>query len=171
MGHDPFDPQASARTEDLTGRAGLDEDLLGVHVPLPALPDPAVGTVRLDYTHFSVLMRPDRRVAAVSGVGIDGAKLLDLDRSGIDWRLDPRLPADQQIGDDVYANNDLDRGHLTRRADAVWGDTSTEAQLGNSDTFHFTNAAPKPRSSTKASCCGRAWRTTSWTTPPPTTGA
>jgi endonuclease G len=44
-------------------------------------------------------------------VAIDGAELFDLDRARIPWRLDPRLPADQQIGDTLYAHNDLDRGH------------------------------------------------------------
>jgi endonuclease G, mitochondrial len=140
---DPGSPATPVVVEDLSGRAGLDELLLGIEVPLPQLSDPEIATVRLDYTHFSVLMRPDRRLAAVSGVGIDGARLVDLDRAGIDWRFDPRIPAGHQVGDPVYAGNDLDRGHLTRRADAVWGDTAAEAQLGNSDTFHFTNAAPQ----------------------------
>jgi DNA/RNA endonuclease G (NUC1) len=62
--------------------------------------------VRLDYTHFTVLMRPDRRLAAVTGVGIDGARLYDLDPSGIDWRLDPRLPAGAQVGEELYADNE-----------------------------------------------------------------
>jgi endonuclease G len=143
MEPDPGSPAAPAALEDLSGRAGLDQMLLGIEIPLPQVSDPAIATLRLDYTHFSVLMRPDRRLAAVSGVGIDGAKLFDLARAGIDWRTDPRLPADQQVGDPVYAHNDLDRGHLTRRADAVWGDTEAEAQQGNSDTFHFPNAAPQ----------------------------
>lgn len=129
--------------EDLAGRVGLDAGLLGVEVPLPALADPGVPTVRLDYTHFSVLMRPDRRLAAVVGCGIDGARLVDLDREGIDWRLDPRLPADDQTGEEVYADNDLDRGHLVRRASVVWGDSTAEADLANRDTFYFTNAAPQ----------------------------
>src|SRR5688572_19174053 len=57
-------------------------------------------------------MRLDKRLAAVTGVGIDGAKLMDLDRAGINWRLDPRLREDQQTGERVYARNDIDRGHL-----------------------------------------------------------
>ncbi|MPQ97040.1 DNA/RNA non-specific endonuclease [Modestobacter sp. I12A-02628] len=134
-----------AQREDLSGRSGLDERFLGVPVPLPG-PVESVPTVRLEYTHFSVLLRTDRRLAAVTGVAVDGALLQDLDRSGIDWRLDPRLPADQQTGEDVYARNDLDRGHLVRRADAVWGSTTAEAQQGNRDTFHYTNAAPQAAS-------------------------
>lgn len=126
---------------DYAGREGFDEKFLGVSVPLPGLA--GVETVLLPYTHFSVLMRLDKRLAAVTGVGIDGEKLIDLDRAGIVWRLDPRLREDQQTGERVYARNDVDRGHLVRRASAVWGDTVAEAQLANEDTFHYTNAAPQ----------------------------
>lgn len=111
----------AAKIQDLVSRRGFDDDFLGEHVPLPALP--GVETVLLPYTHFSVLMRLDKRLAAVTGLGIDGAKLMDLDRDGINWRLDPRLDEDQQTGERVYARNDIDRGHLVRRASAVWGDT------------------------------------------------
>jgi DNA/RNA endonuclease G (NUC1) len=86
----------TARAEDLSERTGFDEQFLGRHVPIPSLGD--VKTVLLPYTHFSVLMRLDKRLAAVTALGIDGEKLMDLDRSGIDWRLDPRLPEDQQTG-------------------------------------------------------------------------
>jgi endonuclease G len=68
---------------------------------------------------------------------------MDLDRDGIRCRLDPRLAADQKTGERVYARNDIDRGHLVRRASAVWGDTVAEAQLASEDTFHYTNAAPQ----------------------------
>ena len=88
-------------------------------------------------------MRPDKRLAAVTGLGIDGGKLMDLGRSGIPWKLDPRLPEDQQTGARVYAGSDIDRGHLVRRASAVWGDTHAEAAQANEDTFHYTNAAPQ----------------------------
>jgi DNA/RNA endonuclease G (NUC1) len=131
----------TARVEDLSDRTGFDEQFLGRRVPMPTLDD--VTTVLLPYTHFSILMRPDKRLAAVAALGIDGEKLKDLDRSGIDWRLDPRLPEDQQTGERVYARNDIDRGHLVRRASAVWGNTVVEAAQANEDTFHYTNAAPQ----------------------------
>ncbi|WP_104182275.1 DNA/RNA non-specific endonuclease [Arthrobacter sp. B0490] len=136
-------PAAAAATafEDLSDREGFDEEFLGRRVSIPSLDD--VETVLLPYTHLSVLMRLNKRLAAVSALGIDGAKLMDLDRSGIAWRLDPRLTEEQQTGERVYANNDIDRGHLTRRASAVWGDTRAEAAQANEDTFHYTNAAPQ----------------------------
>lgn len=131
----------TATAEALAGRSGYDKDFLGVPVPIPALA--GAGTVLLPYTHFSVLMRLDKRLAAVTALGIDGDKLMDLDRSGINWRLDPRLDEDQQTGERVYARNDIDRGHLVRRASAVWGDSRAEAAQANEDTFHYTNAAPQ----------------------------
>lgn len=134
-------PIVTASAKDFAGRKGFDTDFLGVPVPLPGLV--GVETAVLPYTHFSVLMRLDKRLAAVTAVGIDGSKLRDLDRAGISWRLDPRLAADLQTGERVYARNDIDRGHLVRRASAVWGDTVAEAELANEDTFHYTNAAPQ----------------------------
>ena len=127
--------------EDLSDREGFDENFLVRRVPIPVLDD--TETVLLPYTHFSILMRPDKRLAAVTALGINGENLVDLDRSGIKWRLDPRLTEDQQTGERVYARNDIDRGHLTRRASAVWGDTQAEAAQANEDTFHYTNAAPQ----------------------------
>ncbi|RDV12933.1 DNA/RNA non-specific endonuclease [Arthrobacter sp. RT-1] len=131
----------SATANDYSDRRGFDADFLGVTVPMPGLKN--VESVLLPYTHFSVLMRPDKRLAAVTGLGIDGSKLRDLGRSGITWRMDPRLSEDQQTGERVYARNDIDRGHLVRRASAVWGDTLAEAARANQDTFHYTNAAPQ----------------------------
>lgn len=88
-------------------------------------------------------MRTDKRLAAVAALGIDGTRLFELDRSGIDWRLDPRLSDDMQTGERLYARNDIDRGHLARRASAVWGETRAEAAQANMDTFFYTNAAPQ----------------------------
>ncbi len=153
----------------LASREGFNERFLGVPVPVPALP--GVETVLLPYTHFSVLMRPDKRLAAIRAPVIDAAKLMDLDRSGIQWRLDPRLPEDQQTGERVYARNDIDRGHLVRRASAVWGDTRVEAVSANEDTFHYMNAARRPRSSTRAWSSGWVWSRTCSRTPRSTGGA
>ncbi len=50
------------------------------------------------------------------------------------------IPEGAQAGDELYANNDFDRGHLVRREDPNWGPT---AGVANRDTFHFTNCAPQ----------------------------
>ena len=88
-----------------------------------------------------MLLDPVRRLAATTAVNIDGADLRDLDRVDA-WHLDPRVPADRQTGEEVYAHNDLDRGHLVRRRDPVWGPPEV-AQSANEQTFVYTNAAPQ----------------------------
>lgn len=124
---------------------GFDSGFLDLSEPLtiPASADPtAKARLRtLDYTHFSVLLDPDRRLAAATAVDIDGAALLDLGR-GDDWHLDDRVPVEEQAGPELYARNDLDRGHLVRRRDPVWGPVEI-ARQANVDTFCYTNAAPQ----------------------------
>jgi endonuclease G len=119
---------------------GYDHTFLPVTVPLPH-PTDGRAVRELPYVHFTVLLDPARRLAAATGVNIDGAALLDLGRSD-DWHLDPRVPASEQAGAELYARNDLDRGHLVRRRDPVWGEPSVAA-AANEATFVFTNAAPQ----------------------------
>jgi len=120
--------------------SGYDPHFLELPVALPG--PTAARTLRLlTYTHFSVLLDPVRRLALATGVNIDGDRLLDLER-GDDWHLDARVLDSEQVGPELYARNDLDRGHLVRRRDPVWGDRAT-AQRANDDTFVFTNAAPQ----------------------------
>ncbi len=113
---------------------------LGTPLALPGTPA-GVETVTLPFTHFTVVLAPERRLAIVTAANVDGASLLEIDR-GDDWHLDPRVPAQAQTGPEVYARNDLDRGHLTRRRDPVWGDRAV-AERANVDTFSYVNAAPQ----------------------------
>lgn len=46
------------------------------------------------------------------------------------------------MGDALYADNPVDRGHIARRADLTWGDEA-EAKQANSDSFYFTNISPQ----------------------------
>ncbi len=95
----------------------------------------------LDYTHFSVVMNGARRMPFYSICNIDGTQSRNIPR-GDDWRSDPRISADFQCGNDIYRNNDLDRGHMTRRLDPVWGSLDI-ASRANNETFYFTNACPQ----------------------------
>ncbi|MGR9207474.1 DNA/RNA non-specific endonuclease (plasmid) [Rhizobium leguminosarum] len=98
-----------------------------------------------DYTHFSIAMHADRRLALWTAVNIDGAQLKSTKSPA--WRRDDRLPANEQTLAEIYGKVpgkaiQIDRGHLVRRLDPVWGDQEVADRAGN-DTFHYTNAAPQ----------------------------
>ncbi|WP_342512142.1 DNA/RNA non-specific endonuclease [Sporosarcina sp. FSL K6-1522] len=97
------------------------------------------GSNVLHYTHFSIVMSKSRRLAYYTVVNIDGNQLMKIGRND-KWYLDSRIETEYQCGPELYANNSLDRGHLVRRRDPVWGDSAKKA---NQDTFHFTNCAPQ----------------------------
>lgn len=101
-----------------------------------------IAAYLLDYTHFSLVMSKSRRLAYYTAVNIDGNQEKAVPRRGTRWKLDPRIPAEYQADNSLYRNNDLDRGHLVRRLDPVWGNDEI-AKRANQDTFHYTNAAPQ----------------------------
>ncbi|MGM0878894.1 MAG: DNA/RNA non-specific endonuclease [Bacillota bacterium] len=94
----------------------------------------------LNYTHFSIVMSKSRCLAYYTVVNIDGNQLIEIKRKKDKWYFDPRIEQKFQGGPELYEDNDLDRGHLVRRRDPVWGDSAKEA---NEDTFHFTNCSPQ----------------------------
>ncbi|MEP0913096.1 DNA/RNA non-specific endonuclease [Leptolyngbya sp. GB1-A1] len=132
---------------------GYDPDFLGTTVPLPVLTDEqrrnaaknsdaAEGddpTV-LPYTHFSIVMNRRRQLAYYTVVNIDGNQSTDLERGRDRWYFDSRIAESEQIGEALYSRNKLDRGHLVRRLDPVWG---SQARRANDDSFHFTNCSPQ----------------------------
>ena len=99
------------------------------------------GPVR-HLTHFSLAMSASRRFCRWVAWNVDGNGLQQLSRTGIEFKRDPAYRAEHQVDDDLYANNRLDRGHIARRADLLWG-TREEAQRANTDSFLFTNIAPQ----------------------------
>jgi endonuclease G len=138
-------------SEDWYSKAsGYDEKFLGVgyEVPMPELErDRANDVVKaadgkeiLNYTHFSVVMSKSRRLAFYTASNIDGKNRIELKRSGDKWYYDPRISKEYQCGPSLYSKNELDRGHLVRRLDPVWG---SDADKANEDTFHFTNCSPQ----------------------------
>ncbi len=95
---------------------------------------------RLDYYNFSVVMHKHRRLCLLTAVNINGNKTVENIRESTPWILDPRMSDLYQTGPKVYVSNDLDRGHMVKRLDPVWGEF---ADLANDDTFHFTNSTPQ----------------------------
>jgi endonuclease G len=136
---------------------GYDPGFLGagLRVPLPKT-DPGfrgrlatnseTGKTQFDYTHFSLAMVVERRLAAWTAVNIDGGSVTSSDAEP-GWRRDPRLAASEQTLAQVYGKVpgkgiQIDRGHLVRRLDPVWGPQAV-ADRAAADTFHYTNAAPQ----------------------------
>jgi endonuclease G len=128
---------------------GYEPEFLGKRVDLPQLlPQQMADVVErldgeghvLDYTHFSIVMSKTRRMAYFTACNIDGRRRQSVTRGRDRWYFDPRIPKEYQAGPDLYSGNDLDRGHLVRRNDPVWGRAAEQA---NEDSFHFTNAAPQ----------------------------
>lgn len=130
-------------------RIGYDPEFLRTSVTLPVLDAEALqdavlweGSNVIPYTHFSLSLSTSRRLARWVAWNIDGAATKRLSRSGIDFAKDPRLPEEFQSGNELYQGNRLDRGHIARRADLVWGEAA-EAQQANEDSFFYTNIAPQ----------------------------
>jgi endonuclease G, mitochondrial len=128
---------------------GFSSDFLARAVAVPALAaanaqDAATldGSELIHYTHFSLALSKPRKFAFWVGWNIDGGRLKRLSRNGLQFKVDPRIQAEFQAGDELYAGNRLDRGHIARRADLIWGETA-EAKKANKDSFFFTNIAPQ----------------------------
>jgi DNA/RNA endonuclease G (NUC1)/V8-like Glu-specific endopeptidase len=158
VGEDGFQ-EAVTIDPDYDSREGYDPDFLGtgnLRVLLPKLSSGQVGHAsrlvnppagadrhELRYHHYSVVMNGKRRLAFFTGVNIDGKKARDIARESDKWFFDPRISRQEQIGNDLYARNPFDRGHLVRRLDPAWGRTERIAKVANDDTFHFTNCSPQ----------------------------
>lgn len=128
---------------------GFNPDFLTTRVDLPRLSSSNQkkvfvqdGSEVLPYTHFSLAMHKVRRFAFWVGWNIDGGALRRLSRKSIKFVIDDRVPEEFQVGDDLYADNRLDRGHIARRADLLWGGLA-EAKKANVDSFFFTNITPQ----------------------------
>ena len=134
------------------GRVGYKANFLsGWNVNLPLATGPTAADMRplrrggtgqvLKYQHFSTIQSISRKMPMLTAVNIDGSKSKHLPRVQT-WNYDGRLDEADQWGEELYSNNALDRGHMVRREDPVWG-TPAEAQMANVDTFHYTNACPQ----------------------------
>lgn len=69
--------------------------------------------------HYSLVLHRERKLAAWVAWNIDGGHIKKVNR--VDFKKDPHLPMEAQIGNELYKHNDLDRGHMARRAELCWG--------------------------------------------------
>ena len=146
-GHEPI-----TDAEVFAGRNGYDRNFLnGWEIALPTPTGNRKDDVcklkrggtgfELAYRNFSVIMSVSRRLPILTAANISGAEARRVPRIST-WSFDGRLDKNDQWGDEIYDNNSLDRGHMVRREDPVWG-TLDMANEANEDTFHFTNSCPQ----------------------------
>jgi endonuclease G len=133
----------------MQNRAGYKANFLGKKAALPKpgkshvvlktnFPDQA-----LPYTHFSIVMSKLRRFPIFTAENLDGALKIKLKRKD-SWGFDPRIPKNAQVGHTEFYGPELfDKGHMVRRENMGWGLTLEEAQLGEDDSFIYTNATPQ----------------------------
>ena len=143
-----FDKPGTAQVEKATPKSGYDEDFLSERVSPPKL---TAGIKKdalrindshlIPYMHFSVCLSKSRRFPRFVAWNIDGKNLRKLKRSN-NFRIDTRIQAKFQAGNEIYEGNKLDRGHVARRADLGWGSLE-EAKLAESDSFFYTNITPQ----------------------------
>ncbi len=152
-----LEPLAEEDLQDSEVAAGYNPDFLSTAVQIPSLSSVQIkdafqldGKPLIPYTHFSVILSKSRRLARVVAWNIDGDRVRRLSRRGLGFLLDPRVPREFQNGNELYRNNNLDRGHLARRADLIWGSQS-EAKRANRESFFYTNIAPQHESFNQSS--------------------
>ncbi|WP_306371286.1 DNA/RNA non-specific endonuclease [Nocardiopsis sp. CC223A] len=135
--------------DEVEAARGYDPAFLAERVEVPrltaAIRDDAVlldGSEVIPYTHFSLALSASRGFAFWAAWNIDGGGIRRLSRRGIPFAKDPRLPDGAQVGNELYKANRLDRGHLARRSDLLWGGPAEAAQA-NTDSFFYTNITPQ----------------------------
>jgi endonuclease G, mitochondrial len=151
MAHSVSDPAAVTSSDPVSEAqgTGFDPDFLSRRIDLPRLSasngQHAVqlnGSEVLHYTHFSLAMHGGRRFAFWVAWNIDGGRIRKVSRKNTRFVFDRRVPEVAQVGDELYGDNRLDRGHIARRADLLWGEQA-EAERANVDSFFFTNITPQ----------------------------
>lgn len=106
----------------------------------------------IDYEHHSVVLNKDRKLAIVSACNIDGELIPEhsIPRKGA-FADSPGVEAGDQLGKSFYqtakhkGKSVLDKGHLTKYEDVIWGKGLTMEEfvaLGKS-TNYYTNAVPQ----------------------------
>lgn len=147
--------KAAEQNMDYSDCKGFDAHFMGIFTPLPtpntqlkrqlATPAGAASKYILDYYHYSTMHHILRRMPVVSAINIDGdpAERQDDSARKDNWLRDNRIDFDVQLNDAYYKNSHFDKGHMSRREDAKWGDTPDDAERDAELTCMYTNAVPQ----------------------------
>jgi len=99
----------------------------------------------LKYEHYSTIVHSIRRMPVVSAVNVEGDPVVRQDRAArVDnWLRDNRIDLSVQLTDDYYKSSGFDKGHMSRREDAKWGDNAADAESAAQLTCMYSNACPQ----------------------------
>ena len=100
----------------------------------------------LKYDNYSVTMNRERRTAFFVAGNINGSQLWKNQNLGglpkrPNWSFDPRMDDDLQPDDNIFSSA-MQRGHLFKREDAVWGADADTMKRADEHSFTITNATP-----------------------------
>jgi endonuclease G, mitochondrial len=127
-------------------------------IPLPGMTsevDRELATLKnstkteLKYDHYSLRLNKERRTPFFAAVNIDGALLWNAQGFGSrpprpKWSTDPRMEELLQPDDDIFGDA-MQRGHLFKREDAMWGRDKPACTTADEHSFTITNATPMIR--------------------------
>ncbi|MEM7103360.1 MAG: DNA/RNA non-specific endonuclease [Bacteroidota bacterium] len=99
----------------------------------------------LKYYKYSVIFNELKRMPLISAINVEGDPDLRQDNSKRKdvWIRDNRIDLDTQLDNKFYKKSGFDRGHMSRREDANWGDTPLNAKRNADMTCIHTNACPQ----------------------------
>jgi endonuclease G, mitochondrial len=100
----------------------------------------------LKYANYSLMMNRERRTAFFIAGNIDGSLHWKTQGQGAlpnrpPWSFDPRMDDAFQPDDEIFSNS-MQRGHLFKREDSVWGADRDVMRLSDEHSFTITNATP-----------------------------
>lgn len=100
----------------------------------------------LKYANYSLMVNRERRTPVFAAGNIDGSKLWKVQGNGAlpkrpPWSVDPRMDEELQPDDAIFSNA-MQRGHLFKREDAVWGIDADAMKLADEHSFTIPNATP-----------------------------
>jgi endonuclease G len=143
--------------ERYQGATGYKPTFLGTNfkIPLPGMTSEVereLATLKnstrteLKYNHYSLRVNKERRTPFFAAVNIDGAFLWTVQGFGTrpprpTWSVDPRMDESLQPDDDIFGNA-MQRGHLFKREDAMWGADKDACKKADEHSFTITNATP-----------------------------
>jgi len=144
------------RSMDYSGCSGYETDFLGGDFRVP-VPKPQksirnhiakINNTRayiLKYYKFSVIFNDFKKMPLISAINIDGDSEMrkDFTKRKDTWIRDTRIDLDSQLNNNFYKKSGFDRGHMSRREDANWGNNAFEAKRNADLTCVHTNACPQ----------------------------